>query len=356
MKKLDVENSMKEAAEAIVTKAACLKKKSNVLIICGVHNQDLAEQIMLQSCAAEAYPFLWIFNERLFLRDSQLAPTDSIATLPVHTRSLLEKSDVVIWLSQFDGFAPPVKAVVSFWDAVYDSIRGKPRLMVNLFSAKTIERMGIAYSDLFSAFINAINVDYQRIRDTGSHVASMLDGSKQTHIYDSNGTDLTFSIEGRPVGIEVGTLEECYESGKECEVAVPAGEVYTAPLETSADGTLIIDELKDFGIRKLQLRFEKGRIAEFTAQKDTNTFKNVLDNAKGDKDRIAELGIGINHRMKPTGLRIYDEKALGTAHIAIGNNTHLGGTNKATIHIDFILPSPTIETDNKPLMKKNKLC
>jgi leucyl aminopeptidase (aminopeptidase T) len=60
--------------------------------------------------------------------------------------------------------------------------------------------------------------------------------------------------------------------------------------------------------------------------------------------------------MKPTGLRIYDERALGTAHVAIGNNTHLGGTNKATIHIDFILPSPTIEIDNKPLMKKGKLC
>jgi len=356
MKKLNAETSMRQVAEAIVTKAACLKKNSNVLVICGVHNQNLAEHIMLQSYAAEAHPFLWIFNERLFLRDSQFALIYSIATLPVHTRSLLKKSDVVIWLSQFDGFAPPVKTVVSFWDAVYDSIIGKPRLMVNLFSAKVIERMSIAYGDLLSAFVNAINVDYQRIRDTGSHVASMLDGSKQIHIYDSNGTDLTFSIEGRPVGIEVGTLEECYKSGKECEVEVPAGEVYTAPLETSADGTLIVDELKDFGIRKLQLRFEKGRIAEFTAQKGTNTFKNLLDNAEGDKDRIAEFGIGINHRMKLTGLRIYDEKTLGTAHVAIGNNTHLGGTNKATMHIDFILPSPTIETDNRPLMKKGKLC
>ena len=114
MKKLDAETSMRQVAEAIVTKVACLKKNSNVLVICGVHNQSLAEQIMLQSYVAEARPFLWIFNERFFLRDSQFATAGSLAVLPVHTRSLLEKSDVVIWLSQFDGFPPPVKALLSF--------------------------------------------------------------------------------------------------------------------------------------------------------------------------------------------------------------------------------------------------
>jgi len=62
--------------------------------------------------------------------------------------------------------------------------------------------------------------------------------------------------------------------------------------------------------------------------------------------------MGINHRMKPTGLRIYDEKALGTAHVAIGNNTQLGGTNEASIHVDFILYKPTINADGDFIMKE----
>ncbi len=59
--------------------------------------------------------------------------------------------------------------------------------------------------------------------------------------------------------------------------------------------------------------------------------------------------------MNPMGWSVYDEKALGTAHIAIGNNTHLGGVNKASIDIDFILYNPTIKADDKIIMDMEKL-
>jgi len=78
----------------------------------------------------------------------------------------------------------------------------------------------------------------------------------------------------------------------------------------------------------------------------------LLRKAQGNKDRIAEFGVGINHGVKPLGIRIYDEKALGTVHIAIGNNTHLGGINEASIHMDFILYKPTIKADNTLIMKE----
>jgi len=59
--------------------------------------------------------------------------------------------------------------------------------------------------------------------------------------------------------------------------------------------------------------------------------------------------------MNPMGWSVYDEKALGTAHIAIDNNTHLCGVNKASIHIDFILYNPTIKADDKIIMDMEKL-
>jgi len=59
--------------------------------------------------------------------------------------------------------------------------------------------------------------------------------------------------------------------------------------------------------------------------------------------------------MNPMGWSVYDEKTLGTAHIAIGNNTHLCGVNKASIHIDFILYNPTIKADDKIIMDMEKL-
>jgi len=350
---------MREVAHAIVTNIACLKEKFNVLVICGLHNKILAEHIMLESYAIRAYPHLWVFDEKFFLKDVKNLSEDTIAILPEHLRSLLENSNVIIWLSQFDNlekFPTNIrKAIVSFWDDVDETIRAKPRLYVNLLSAKCIGDMGIDYGMYLKSFIKAANVDYNRLRRIGNIFASKLDGKKLVHVYNAKGTDLTFSIDKRHIGVEVGTLEDCFSSGKECEVEVPGGEVYVAPIETSANGVLAVEEFRDYKIKNLKLHFSEGKIVSFKAEKGNNVFGDLLDKAEGDKDRIAEFGIGINYGMKLTGYRIYDEKALGTAHIAIGNNVHLGGVNKASIHWDFVLHNPRIEVDNVLLMKKGKL-
>jgi leucyl aminopeptidase (aminopeptidase T) len=235
---------------------------------------------------------------------------------------------------------------------VDESLKAKPLLLLNLLSAKCLKPMRIAYGTFLATFANAVNVNYDKLRETGLNIAAGLNGRKMIHITDLNGTDLSFSIENRRVSIEVGTLEECFSTGNECEVEIPAGEVYVAPLENSAYGTLVTDEVRDFNIRRLQMNFEKGRIIRFNAEKGKASFQNLLEKAQGDKDRIAEFGVGINYGMKPVGIRICDEKALGTVHIAIGNNTHLGGINEASIHMDFILYKPTIKADNTLIMKE----
>ena len=359
-----LEKLMKEAARSTVNRCACLRKGMSTLIICGKHNLAFAEYLMRECYAKHAYPHLWVFDEHLLLKKTKTTDEKTKAILPKHTRSLLENSDLVFWLSQFENpktaWTVLGEAVCSYWDHVEESMKTKPRLLVNLLSAKCMKTMRIAYKTYLATFANAINVNYDRVKKTGLNVAAGLNGRKMIHITDPNGTDLSFSIEKRRVGMEVGTLEECFSTGRECEVEIPAGEVYVAPQEDSAYGTLVTDEVRDFNIRRLQMDFEKGRIVHFKAEKGRASFQNLLEKAQGNKDRIAEFGVGINHGMKPIGLRIYDEKALGTAHVAIGNNTHLGGTNKASIHIDFILYKPTIKADNSLIMKEghvtNKFC
>jgi leucyl aminopeptidase (aminopeptidase T) len=356
---LDTENLMRETARVIVTRVACLRQKSKVLIVCGLHNQVFAEHIMLDSYVVGAFPYLWVFDEHFLLKWSNIISENVVAVLPEHTRSLLEKSDVVIWLSQFEDFekfpANLGRAISSFWDAVYEMVKTKPLLLVNLPSAKYVEAMHINHEEFLQTFIDAVKVDYRKLRKIGSDIASKLDGKGHIHVYDSNGTDLAFSIKGRRVGVEIGTLEDCFSIGRECEVEVPAGEVYVAPIENSANGILVVEQLREYGVRRLSLLFEKGKIVSFKAEKGSDTFKKILEKAEGDKDRIAELGVGINYGMKPVGWSVYDEKALGTAHIAIGNNIHLGGVNKASIHIDFILQQPTIKADSKIVMDVGKL-
>jgi len=47
---------------------------------------------------------------------------------------------------------------------------------------------------------------------------------------------------------------------------------------------------------------------------------------------------------------------LGTAHLAIGNNTSMpGGNTYSEIHLDGVFNKPTIWLDGKLLMEKGKI-
>ena len=74
-------------------------------------------------------------------------------------------------------------------------------------------------------------------------------------------------------------------------------------------------------------------------------------------DVVAELGIGTNERARITGSVITDEKVLGTAHVAFGDNASpsYGGDNRAAIHVDGVMADATIEADGRVVMARGAL-
>jgi len=70
---------------------------------------------------------------------------------------------------------------------------------------------------------------------------------------------------------------------------------------------------------------------------------------------IAELGIGTNDQAIVTGEILEDEKVMGTAHIALGNNISMGGTCNVGIHVDGVFLNPNIEIDGMVLLDKGIL-
>ena len=65
---------------------------------------------------------------------------------------------------------------------------------------------------------------------------------------------------------------------------------------------------------------------------------------------IAEFGIGLNPRAKISGVTLEDEKALDTAHIALGDNRSFGGRVAAPCHLDGIFLNPSIFVDEKRII------
>ena len=79
-------------------------------------------------------------------------------------------------------------------------------------------------------------------------------------------------------------------------------------------------------------------------------------NAKGrEAYNIAEVGIGTNHQAQIDGAILEDEKVLGTVHIALGNNSAMGGKVSVPIHLDGLIRSATLSVDDRILLENGIL-
>jgi len=121
---------------------------------------------------------------------------------------------------------------------------------------------------------------------------------------------------------------------------MPDGEVFTAPVENSANGTVRFSFPGIFSGREIEdikLTFKGGKVVKASAAKGDELLKQLLkiDGA----DRLGETAIGTNCRItRFTKNMLFDEKMGGTIHMALGMNTapETGGLNKSALHWDIL--------------------
>jgi leucyl aminopeptidase (aminopeptidase T) len=58
---------------------------------------------------------------------------------------------------------------------------------------------------------------------------------------------------------------------------------------------------------------------------------------------IAEFAIGTNEKAKTGTTMLELEKILGTIHVAIGDNSTIGGKTLVPFHMDFLFENPIVE-------------
>ena len=211
-------------------------------------------------------------------------------------------------------------------------------------------------------FFDSIRYSFrEEVRKLCQYYAEALSGVDEVTVKAEDGTSLTFSIKGRPILVDDGYLSEEDLARGDVGLNIPSGEVFVAPIEESAEGVIRFERVSipGFGrIRGLKLLFREGRVAEYEAAEGREVFTRFLEANTGDKDRIAELGIGCNPGAKYTGGSIIvDEKIYGTIHIAIGSNTGAyHGKNKASSHLDMIkdMSRGVLLADGEPIMRAGK--
>lgn len=203
-------------------------------------------------------------------------------------------------------------------------------------------RMGHMPGITEDIMLNSVNVDFGGMKITAEKLIEKLANAVQLHITTDAGTDILIGVADRKF---IGDVE--INPGKMSNI--PCGEIYCAPLETEANGVIVFDaSIGDIGLLKqpLKIYVTDGRITKFESD-DKELEKRIAELTDVDDEArvIGELGIGINPGARITGNMLEDEKSLGTAHIAFGNNSGFvgGGKNNSRIHRDYLFYRPTIE-------------
>ena len=158
-------------------------------------------------------------------------------------------------------------------------------------------------------------------------IVDWLAGKERVHIVGPE-TDLRLNIAGRAFMNSDGRQN------------MPSGEVYTSPVEDSAEGHVqfsypaIRQGREVSGIR---LWFENGKVVKATAAKNEDFMLQILDTDDGSR-YLGEFAIGTNKGItRFTRQILFDEKINGSFHLALGRGfPQAGSKNESSIHWDMV--------------------
>ena len=221
-------------------------------------------------------------------------------------------------------------------------------VLVRVPNSAFAQQAGMSTEEMMEFFFNATLLDWQEERVRYEAIQKVLQASERIRIVGRD-TDLSFTTTGRKYVIDDGHIN------------MPGGEIYTAPLDNSAEGHIAFEFPAVFAgqfIEGIRLRFFAGEVVEAHADKNEKLLKELLAMDEGAK-RIGEFGVGTNFGISRYCYDLlFDEKIGGTVHIALGRAyPECGGVNQSAFHWDLIKDlraEGALFLDDRKLIEKGK--
>lgn len=176
-------------------------------------------------------------------------------------------------------------------------------------------------------YFDVCTMDYARMSRAMEPLKELLEKTDQVRLVAPE-TDLTFSVKGIPAVLCDGHRN------------IPDGEVYTAPVRESINGTIqynVPSLYRGVTHERIRFRFERGRIVEGSSSEQDHLTQ-VLDTDEGAR-YVGEFAIGFNpYITRPMKDILFDEKISGSIHLTPGNAyKEADNGNKSQIHWDLVL-------------------
>ena len=201
-------------------------------------------------------------------------------------------------------------------------------VLLNYPSIVDAYKAHMTYDEYFNFSLDVMTVPYDKMYKDLEPLKRLMEKTDKVRVTGKN-TDITFSIKGLPAIICSG------------EANIPDGEVFTAPVKNSVNGTITYNTPSPYNgyvYNDVSLTFKDGKIIECHASNDLEKLKELFETDEGSK-YVGEFSFGLNPKiMYPMGDILYDEKIAGSIHFTPGAAyEECDNGNRSKIHFDMVL-------------------
>ena len=217
-----------------------------------------------------------------------------------------------------------------WWHTVHSELRvTKTKWVVLRYPTDSMAQAANMSTEAFEDFFFSVcTADYARMaRDQEPLVKRMHEADRVRIV--GPGTDLEFSIKGLPV-------RPCHGQRN-----IPDGEVFTAPIRNSVNGTIRYNTPSRYQgtiFQDIEFEFREGKIVKARCTGQDRALNQILDSDEGAR-YIGEWSIGCNNRIRQPMLdTLFDEKIGGSIHLTPGNAyDECDNGNRSRVHWDLVL-------------------
>ncbi|NQT30684.1 MAG: aminopeptidase [Candidatus Saganbacteria bacterium] len=264
-----------------------------------------------------------------------------------------------------EGTLPPL---FSNYDLFLNFVTSKPEetpgrvrvLMTQYILGVATETVRTGHAPGITREMVCFRPNFAQMDSNSKKLVELLKDAKTIKVTTAKGMDLTMDVTERGPVVDVllgpGTIGN-----------VPSGELFLAPVETGANGVIVVDGSIGLGLglvpSPIKIVMENGKVVSVAWQDESYEnadylarFNEVLEYDE-EASVIGEFGIGLA-AFPVVGILLQDEKSEGTIHIAFGKNSGdtPGGQNRSGQHIDCIITAPKVvisyteESGKAPIM------
>ena len=332
-----IDPRLQQLCKSLVTYSMNIQKGERVLIENFDCPEVLSTQLIKEVYAAGGLPYCIMRNQRVqreLLKNATKAQIEDITRYDSVRMQDMNAYVAFRGVNNTSELTDVDEDKLSMYRSIYSkqvhhNLRvAKTKWVVLRYPNESMAQLAGMSTEQFEDFyFDVCNLNYSKMDKAMDVMQERLKSVDEVHI-KGPGTDLKFSVKGIPA--------------KKCSghMNIPDGEIYTAPVRDSANGTITYNApsfSQGFKFENIYFEFKDGKIIDAKAN-NTERLNKILDTDEGAR-YLGEFSFGVNPYIKdPMCDTLFDEKIAGSIHLTPGScYEDADNGNESAVHWDLVL-------------------